>query len=109
MSPDCLLGVVTQPTDSRLSETINEVERKTSKVPDGQMDVMLVFLARLLGNNKTVPFLDSLELMLTVYLNILIELFIQLEHINEANITDEEILLIAHKRSTLSLVMLLYE
>ena len=27
-SPDCLLGVVTQPTDSRLSETSNLLERQ---------------------------------------------------------------------------------
>ena len=28
MSPDCLLGVVPQPTDSRLSETIRDAARK---------------------------------------------------------------------------------
>ena len=91
-----------------LSE-IKHVEDMTSRPSDGQLDFMLVFMAGLLGNNRTAPFLDSLQLTPTVQLDDLVKLVVSMEQRNEANITDELDRSSAHKYSTLFLVMLLYE
>ena len=91
-----------------LSE-IKQVEDMTSRHSDGQLDVMLVFMAGLLGNSRTAPFLNSLQLTPTVHLDDLVKLVVSMEQRNEANISDEEDRSKTHKSNILVLMMLLYE
>ena len=93
----------------QLLSDIKQVEHMTSKHSDGQLDVMLVFMAGLLGNSRTAQFLKSLQLTSTVHLDDLVKLVVSMEQRNEANESDELDRSKAHKGSTLVLMMLLYE
>ena len=75
-----------------------------------QLDLMLMFLAGLAGNNRTHGFLKDLGLKpRTVNLDKLITLIVKREKRNEAKIKDDYDRSMVHKSSTLWLMMIIYE
>ena len=90
-----------------LNET-NQVRSMLTKASERQLDLMVIFLAGLLGNDRTHAFLDTLQLKRTLCLKTLVKLVVQRERRKESKI-DVMNRSTAHKASTLLLVMILYE
>ena len=100
-----------------LVTNIKRVKRMMKKASDRQLDLMVIFIAGLLGNSKNHPFLRSLQWK-SVHrliqwnfarsLKKLIKLVVARERRKEAG-TEAEHKCAAHKASTLLLVMMIYE
>ena len=88
---------------------IKQVDAMMSKASETQLDLVVMFMAGLLGNSRTHTFLDSLQLKPNVPLDDLITLVVDRERRKEEIIQDAVGRSVAHKASTLFLVMILYE
>ena len=89
-----------------------DIERVCSmmnRASERQLDLLVMFMAGMLGNDKTHTFLDSLQLKPTVSVDELLKLVVERERSNEISIGDDESRSTAHKGSILLLVMILYE
>ena len=92
-----------------LLTSIEQVNTTMSKASETQFDLVVMFIAGLLGNSRTHTFLDSLQLKPNVSLDDLITLVVDRERKKEEIIQDAVDRSIAHRASTLFLVMILYE
>ena len=88
---------------------VDRVRGMMRRASERQLDLMVLFMAGLLGNTRTHAFLDSLHMKPSVSLDELLQLVIDRERRNEVSIGNAEGRSTAHKASTLLLVMLLYE
>lgn len=88
---------------------IEQVRLTMNTAYERQLDLVIMFMAGLLGNLRTRTFLDSLDVKPTVSLDDLIKLVVDRERRNEASIESVDDKSTAHKESTLLLLMLIYE
>ena len=90
---------------------LEEVRRLVMRAPDRQLDLVLMFLAGLLGNGKNHVFLCSLDLQWDVPVGDLIKLVVERERSKEDSVhhQDEDKKDTAHKTSVLLLLMLVFE
>ena len=88
---------------------IEQINAMMSKASERQLDLVVMFMAGLLGNNRTHTFLDSLQLKPNVPLDDLITLVVDRERRKEEIMQDAVGRSVAHRASTLFLVMILYE
>ena len=88
---------------------IEEVQGMMGRASERQLDLMIMFMAGLLGNNRTHTFLDSLQVKPTASVDKLIKLVVDRERINEDSITYYTDQRAAHRTSTLLLLMIIYE
>ena len=89
---------------------VKQVGGMISSASGRQLDLMLMFLAGLLGNNRTHDFLSYLKLKPTrEYLDKLITFIVKREQRNEAIIKNDVDRSTAHKANILWLMMILYE
>lgn len=88
---------------------IEQVRHTMNRAYERQLDIMIMFMAGLLGNNRTHEFSDSLQLKLNVSLDDLIELVVARERRNEFSVDNDQGRSTAHKASTLLLIMILCE
>ena len=93
-----------------LLSDVKQVGGMISTASGRQLDLMLMFLAGLLGNNRTHGFLSNLKLKPTTqYLDKLITVIVKREQRNEAIITNDVDRSKAHKANILWLMMIIYE
>ena len=88
---------------------IEQINAMMSKASEKQLCLVVMFMAGLLGNNRTHTFLDSLQLKPNVRLDDFIPLVVDRERTQEKLIQDAVGRSVAHRASTLFLVMILYE
>ena len=88
---------------------IKRVRSMMSRASERQLDLLVMFMAGMLGNDRTHTFLDALQLKPTVSVNELLNLVVERERRNESSIGDDKSRSTAHKGSILLLVMILYE
>ena len=88
---------------------IEQVKTMMSKASGRQLDLVVMFMAGLLGNNRTHTFLDSLQLKPNVPLGDLIKLVVDRERRKEEIIEDANDRSVAHKASTVFLLVILWE
>ncbi|KAI0220892.1 hypothetical protein LSAT2_027649, partial [Lamellibrachia satsuma] len=88
---------------------VKRVRSMMSRASERQLDLLVMFMAGMLGNDRTHTFLDALQLKPTVSVDELLNLVVERERRNESSIEDDEGRSTAHKGSILLLVMILYE